>query len=282
MLKIIDGEKNSKKIKDALREEVLLMKKNGIIPNLAVILVGDDNASQIYVRNKERVAKEIGINSQTFHFPASISQEKLESLILKLNSDQNIHGILIQLPLPDTIIVKKILTLIDPKKDVDCFHPENIGKLMIGDAYFLPCTPAGVLELLKKSEIPIEGKRIVIIGRSNIVGKPLAIILINLGATVTVCNSKTKDLQEISSQADILISATGCAKIINATMIKQNAVVIDIGINRNAKGKLVGDVDYANVYNKVSHITPVPGGVGPMTIAMLMQNVIKAVKLHNK
>ncbi len=278
MTKIIDGKKISEEIKKKLKGEVLALSKKGIVPGLAVILVGNNNASQVYVKNKERVSKEIGINSQIVRMSAKTSQKELEKIILQLNANEKIHGILVQMPLPDNIDTKKISSMVNPKKDVDCFHPENIGRMMIGDASFLPCTPAGILELFKKTKIEIEGKDVVIIGRSNIVGKPLAIMLINLGATVTVCNSRTKNLQKLSSQADILISATGCAKIISANMVKQDAVIIDIGISRNAKGVLVGDVDYANVYNKASHITPVPGGVGPMTIAMLMKNVILATK----
>ncbi len=278
MEKIIDGKKISEEIKKKLKSRVLALAKKGIKPGLAVILIGNDNASQIYVKNKERVAKELGINSQIIKMPSETSQKKLEKLIFQYNADKKIHGILVQLPLPKQIDTKKIFNLIDSKKDVDCFNPENIGRMMVNDTRFSPCTPIGVIELLKKSDISIEGKHIVIIGRSNIVGKPLAIMLINLGATVTICNSKTKNLQKFSSQADILISATGHAKLICADMIKQNAVIVDIGVSRNAKGDLVGDVDYANVYNKASHITPVPGGVGPMTIAMLMKNVILATE----
>ncbi|MFA5961478.1 MAG: tetrahydrofolate dehydrogenase/cyclohydrolase catalytic domain-containing protein [Parcubacteria group bacterium] len=278
MTKIIDGKKIAEEIKEELKSDVLALGEKGIVPGLVVILAGEDSASQVYVKNKERVAKEIGINSEVVRMSAETSQEELEKIILQYNVDEKIHGILVQLPLPKNIDAKKIINLIDPKKDVDCFHPENVGRMMIGDARFLPCTPAGILELLERSEISVEGKNVTIVGRSNIVGKPLAVMLINLGATVTVCNSKTKNLQKLCAQADILISATGRAGLICAEMVKQDAVVIDVGINRNEEGKLVGDVDYIRVCDKTSCITPVPGGVGPMTIMMLMRNTIIAAK----
>jgi methylenetetrahydrofolate dehydrogenase (NADP+)/methenyltetrahydrofolate cyclohydrolase len=281
MTKIIDGKKIAEEIREELKKEVLALEKKGIVPGLAVVLVGEDSASQIYVKNKERVAAEIGINSEVIKLSASAQQEELEKIILKLNLDKKTHGILVQMPLPNGLDAKKITKLIDPKKDVDCFHPENIGLVMIGDARFLPCTPAGILELLKRNDISVEGKNVVIVGRSNIVGKPLALMLINLGATVTVCNSKTKNLEEICRQADILISATGRAGLICAEMVKRDAVVIDVGINRGGDGKLCGDVDYINVCDKASCITPVPGGVGPMTIVMLMKNTITAAKNKN-
>lgn len=279
MIKIIDGKKISEEIKKELNIEVLALAKKGIVPELVVILVGEDNASQIYVKNKERVASELGINSQVIRLSGLVSQDELEKLIKKNNADKKIHGILIQLPLPEHLDVRRIINLIDPKKDVDCFHPENVGKVFLNQAIFIPCTPAGILELLKRNTISVEGKNIVIIGRSNIVGKPLAVMLINLGATVTVCNSKTKNLAAICKQADILISATGKAGLIKVDMVKQDAVVIDVGMNRDAKGKLVGDVDYFSVCAKTSYITPVPGGVGPMTIIMLMRNTILAANL---
>ena len=279
MTKIIDGKKIAEEIKEELKSEVLALGEKGIVPGLVVILVGEDSASQVYVKNKERVAKETGINSEVLRLPTETSQEKLEKIVTKFNGDEKIHGILVQLPLPNNLDAKRIINLIDPKKDVDCFHPENVGRMMIGEARFLPCTPAGILELLKRSEISVEGKNVVIVGRSNIVGKPLAVMLINLGATVTVCNSKTKNLQEICASADILVSATGRAGLICAEMVKQDAVVIDVGINRNDEGKLVGDVDYIRVCDKTSCITPVPGGVGPMTIMMLMRNTVMAANL---
>ena len=278
MTKIIDGKKIAEEIKEELRSGVLALGEIGIVPGLAVILVGEDSASQIYVKNKERVAKEIGINSEVMRLPAETSQEELEKIILQYNADEKIHGILVQLPLPKHIDAKRIINLIDPKKDVDCFHPENVGRMMIGDARFLPCTPAGILELLERSEISVEGKNVVIVGRSNIVGKPLAVMLINLGATVTVCNSKTKNLGEICARADILISATGRAGLICADMVRKDAVVVDVGMNRDENGKLCGDVDYIHVCDKTHCITPVPGGVGPMTIMMLMRNTIIAAR----
>ena len=275
MVKIIDGKKIAEEIKQELKKDISALAKKGIIPALAVVLVGEDNASQIYVKNKERVAKELGINSQIIKLGDKTSQEELEKIIKKLNQDKNIHGILVQLPLPAQLDEKRIINLIDPAKDVDCFHPENIGKMFIGNARFLPCTPAGIIELLKKSQIKISGEKITIVGRSNIVGKPLALMLLNENATVTICHSKTKNLKAETLQADILISAVGKAGLITADMVKKGATVIDVGINRNAEGKLVGDVDFKEVSKIASAITPVPGGVGPMTVAMLMKNVVK-------
>lgn len=279
--RILDGKKIAQNLKDKLKVEVLALKAKKVIPSFVVVLIGENNASRIYVKNKERVAKEIGIESRTIGLANNITQKELEKIILELNMDEKVHGILVQLPLPVQIDEKKIISLIDPRKDVDCFHPENVGRMMIGDARFLPCTPAGILKILEKNKIEVEGKTVVIVGRSNIVGKPLAIMLINLGATVTVCNSKTKNLQEICAHADILVSATGKIKLIKENMVKEGAVVIDVGINRNADGFLVGDVDYNNVCSKVSYITPVPGGVGPMTVVMLMENTIKVTKICN-
>jgi len=277
-MKILDGKKLSQEIKVELKNEVLELKKKGIVPGLAVIIVGNDNASEIYVKNKKRACEEIGIYSEIHKLEEKISQDELLVLIEKLNMDEKVHGILVQLPLPMHIDKEKIILAIDPKKDVDCFHPENIGKVFLGQEIFPPCTPAGILEILKRSEIEIVGKNVVIVGRSNIVGKPLALMMINEGATVTVCNSKTENLKEKCLGADILVSAVGHAGLITKDMIKQGAVVIDVGINRNSEGKLTGDVDFPEVSRVSSAITPVPGGVGPMTIAELLKNTVKSVR----
>ena len=283
-MKILDGKKLAEEIKKELKVEVLELKKNGIVPGLAVVMVGDDEASKIYVENKKRACEEIGINSEVYELEEKTEGEKLLKLIGKLNKDETVSGILVQLPLPKQIDKEKIILAIDPKKDVDCFHPENIGKIFLGlgQEKFFPCTPAGILEILKRSEIEIIGKDSVIVGRSNIVGKPLALMMINAGATVTVCNSKTKNLKEKCLGADILISAVGHAGLITADMIKQGAVVVDVGMNRNKEGKLVGDVDFLQVSKIASAITPVPGGVGLMTVAMLLCNTLRATKLANK
>jgi len=283
-MKILDGKKLAEEIKKELKVEVLELKKNGIVPGLAVVMVGDDEASKIYVGNKKRACEEIGINSEVYELEEKTEEEKLLKLIGKLNKDETVSGILVQLPLPKQIDKEKIILAIDPKKDVDCFHPENIGKIFLGlgQEKFFPCTPAGILEILKRSEIEIIGKDSVIVGRSNIVGKPLALMMINAGATVTVCNSKTKNLKEKCLGADILISAVGHAGLITADMIKQGAVVVDVGMNRNKEGKLVGDVDFLQVSKIASAITPVPGGVGLMTVAMLLCNTLRATKLANK
>lgn len=275
---ILDGKKAAEEIKEELKAQILDLKKNGIIPGLAVVLVGNDLASRIYVRNKEKVCHELGIFSKIIGFPENASGKELLALIDCLNSRQEIHGILVQLPLPGNINEQKIISAIDPKKDVDCFHPENVGKMFLDQPEFLPCTPAGIIALLKKYKIEISGKDAVIVGRSNIVGKPLAAMLINESATVTVCHSKTGSLKEKCLGADILISATGIPGLITPDMVKTGAVVIDVGISRAEEGKLVGDVDFPEVKKIASAITPVPGGVGPMTIAMLMKNTVIAVK----
>ncbi|MFZ2193796.1 MAG: bifunctional methylenetetrahydrofolate dehydrogenase/methenyltetrahydrofolate cyclohydrolase FolD [Candidatus Moraniibacteriota bacterium] len=282
MEKIIDGKKIANEIKAELKAEVLDLKEKGIIPGLAVIIVGNDESSKIYVKNKNKACEEIGIYSEIHQVEEKILEEDLLTLIEKLNIDEKIHGILVQLPLPEHINKEKVILAIDPKKDVDCFHPENIGKIFLGQETFLPCTPSGILELLNKSEVDVSGKKVVIVGRSNIVGKPLALMLINAGATVTICNSKTKNLKEECLSADILISATGRPRLITSDMLKQGVAVVDVGINRLKNGKIVGDVDFENALEKVSLITPVPGGVGPMTIAMLLKNTIKAVKMQNE
>ncbi|MDR3559660.1 MAG: bifunctional methylenetetrahydrofolate dehydrogenase/methenyltetrahydrofolate cyclohydrolase FolD [Candidatus Pacebacteria bacterium] len=289
-MKILDGKKIAEEIKLELKAEILEMGKNGMTPGLAVVLVGSDPASRIYVANKKRNCEEVGIKSASYELAENISQSKLMELISRLNDDENIHGILVQLPLPKHIETQKIIEAIDPRKDVDCFHPENAGRLLIGQSArnasrgdadgprFLPCTPGGILELLKRSNIEVAGKDCVIVGRSNIVGKPLAALLINAGATVTVCHSRTRNLKEKTLRAEILIVATGKAGLISADMVQPGSAVIDVGINRMADGKLVGDVDFENVKNVASAISPVPGGVGPMTIAMLLKNTITAAR----
>jgi methylenetetrahydrofolate dehydrogenase (NADP+) / methenyltetrahydrofolate cyclohydrolase len=279
MKKILDGKKLAGEIRERLRAEVLDLKKKGIVPGLAVVLVGSDPASEIYVSKKKKACEEIGIYSQSYELNESVSESELIELIKKLNEDEKISGILVQLPLPKHINEQKIIEAIDPKKDADCFHPENIGKMFLADPRFLPCTPAGILEILEKYEVEISGKDCVIVGKSNIVGKPLAVMLLNAGATVTVTHSRTVNLREKTLSADILISAAGKTGLITPDMVKQGAVVIDVGINRNEAGKLTGDVDFEKVSQIASAITPVPGGVGPMTIAELLKNTLKAAKL---
>ncbi len=279
---ILDGKKIAEQIKNKLKVDILELKKRGIIPGLAVILVGNDLASEIYVRNKEAVSQELGIYSESYKLDKSVSEKKLLELIAKLNRNKKIHGILVQLPLPQNIDENKIIEAISPEKDVDCFHPKNVGKLALGKGMFYPCAPGGILEILKKYKITVEGKDVTIIGASNIVGKPLALMLLNLNATVTVCHDKTKNLKEKCLQADILISATGKAGLVSADMVKQGAVVIDVGMNRNLKGNLRGDIDFEKVKQIASALTPVPGGVGPVTVAKLMENTIKATKSLNK
>jgi methylenetetrahydrofolate dehydrogenase (NADP+)/methenyltetrahydrofolate cyclohydrolase len=275
-MNILDGKKIADEIKAEVKSEILKLKERGIVPGLAVIIVGEDSASKIYVRNKKKACEEVGINSEVYELEEKILEEDLIKLITKLNKDETIHGILVQLPLPAHINENKIILAINPRKDVDCFHPENIGKVFLDSPRFLPCTPAGIFEILRRYEIGIVGQEVVIVGQSNIVGKPLALMMMNAGATVTVCNFKTKKLREKCASADILISAVGKAGLITQDMIKQEAVVIDVGMNRNAEGKLVGDVDFREVSKIASAITPVPGGVGPMTIVMLLRNTIKS------
>lgn len=270
---IIDGKAISLKIKDQLKEQTEKLKsEHGVVPCLAVIIVGDDPASKVYVNNKKKACEYIGFKSLEFVLEESTTQEKLLSLIDKLNKDEDVDGILCQLPLPKHIDEDSVLNAIDYDKDVDAFHPTNVGKLMIGNYHMLPCTPAGVMELIDSTGIDLEGKNAVVVGRSNIVGKPLALLLLHKNATVTVCHSKTQNLKDICLGADVLIAAVGRPDFITADMVKDGAVVIDVGINRNAEGKLCGDVDFQSVKEKASFITPVPGGCGPMTIAMLMKN----------
>ena len=280
MAKIIDGKIISASVKERVKAEVSALKEKGITVGLAVIIVGEDPASKVYVSNKKKACENLGIISEEYALPESTTNEELLTLIEELNSKPSINGILCQLPLPRHLDEKLIINSIDPEKDVDAFHPFNVGKIMIGDFYFLPCTPAGVMEMLKYENIEVEGKTCVVIGRSNIVGKPMNMLLLHQNGTVTVCHSKTKNLKEICRNADILVAAVGRPKFVTEDMVKNGAVVIDVGINR-VDGKLCGDVDFENVKNKVSAITPVPGGVGPMTIAMLMQNTLTAAKKQN-
>lgn len=278
-MNIIDGSLISAQIKDELKMRVAELAAEGKKGSLAVILVGDDLASGVYVRNKGKACEYVGLGSLTKILPSETTEEEVLTLIDELNRDDDIIGILVQLPLPKHINEEKVLLAIDPKKDVDCFHPYNVGALSIGKDGFLPCTPAGVIQLIKRSGIEIEGKNCVVIGRSNIVGKPMAMLMLRENATVTVAHSRTKNLKEVASAADILIVAIGKPRFITSEYIKKGAVVIDVGIHRNEDGKLCGDVDYRAVCDKASYITPVPGGVGPMTIAMLMSNCVKALEM---
>lgn len=278
---IIDGKKVSAEVKEQVRQETLQLVEKGIKPGLAVIIVGDDPASRVYVNNKKKACETVGFLSREYALPATTTEEELLSLIDKLNSDKDINGILCQLPLPKGLDEKKVIEAISCEKDVDAFNAVNVGKIMIGEYDFLPCTPAGVMEMLHSYNIDVEGKGCVVIGRSNIVGKPMAMLLLHENGTVTITHSRTKNLKEITSKADILVAAIGKAKFVTADMVKEGAVVIDVGMNRDENGKLCGDVDFENVKNKCSAITPVPGGVGPMTISVLMKNTLKACKLQN-
>ena len=279
MAKIIDGKAISKDIREEIKNEVAERVANGLCrPGLAVIIVGEDPASQVYVRNKKKGCEEVGFYSEVYELPAETTQEELNALVDKLNADDKIHGILCQLPLPKHLDENEVILRIDPKKDVDAFHPYNVGKIMIGDYDFLPCTPAGVMALLERSGIEVSGKECVVVGRSNIVGKPQAMLLLHANGTVTVCHSRTKDLAAVCRRADILVAAIGKADFFGADMVKEGAVVIDVGMNRRADGKLTGDVNFSEVEPKASYITPVPGGVGPMTITMLLKNTLTAAK----
>ena len=277
-MKLINGKELAKKIREGLKNEVIKLKKRNINPKLAVIMVGHDKASEVYVRNKSKACQEIGIEYEEFLLEATIAQKELMDLINNLNERKDVHGILLQSPIPEHLDIREAFNSIDYRKDVDGFNPINVGKLSIGEDCFISCTPYGVIKMLEEYNIPVEGKRAVIIGRSNIVGKPLLQCLLNKNATVTICHSKTKNIEEITREADILVAALGKPKFVKENMVKAGAVVIDVGINRNEEGKLVGDVDFENVSKKASYITPVPGGVGPMTIAMLMSNVVKAAR----
>ncbi len=279
MAKIIDGKAISAQIRAEIRAEI---ESGTVKPGLAVILVGDDPASAVYVRNKKRACEEVGIYSESYELPASTTQEELLKLIDKLNKKDDIHGILVQLPLPRQIDENAVILAIDPAKDVDAFHPYNVGRIMTGDYAYLPCTPAGVMMLLERSGISVSGKKCVVVGRSNIVGKPQAMLLLHANGTVTMCHSRTADLAKECREADILVVAIGKADFITGDMVKEGVVVIDVGMNRRADGKLTGDVDFASVEPKASYITPVPGGVGPMTITTLMKNTLTAAKAASK
>lgn len=296
-VKILDGKKLAAEIKEELKIEIARLKENGIVPGLAVILVGDDSASRIYVNNKKKACEEMEINSHVFEMPGNTTEEELLKLIQKLNADEKIHGILVQLPLPKHINEGKIIEVIDPKKDVDCFHPYNVGRMSIGPprlaekiacrreagiGNLIPCTPAGILEIIKRNGIDISGKECVVVGASNIVGKPMAMMFLGENGTVTIAHQKTKNLEEITKRADILVTAVGKARLITKNMVKKGVVIADVGMNRLSNGKLVGDVDFENVKEIARAITPVPGGVGPMTVAMLMRNTVEAAKNYIK
>ena len=280
MAKIIDGKAISAEVRAEIKKEVSLLAENGIKVCLAVVIVGDDPASQVYVRNKKRACDETGIASEIIAMPSETTEEELISVLDGLNSRSEINGILVQLPLPKHINERNIIAHIDPKKDVDAFCDENVGRIMTGNFSFLPCTPAGIIELLRRSGVSVCGKDCVVIGRSNIVGKPMAMLLLHENGTVTICHSRTKNLPEITRRADILVSAVGKAGFVTADMVKPGAVVIDVGLNRTPEGKLTGDVDFASVEPIASLITPVPGGVGPMTVTMLLKNTVTAAKLQ--
>ncbi|MCD8357057.1 MAG: bifunctional methylenetetrahydrofolate dehydrogenase/methenyltetrahydrofolate cyclohydrolase FolD [Clostridia bacterium] len=276
----MDGKMVSAKVRGSILEEVNKLKEQGVRPGLAVIIVGEDPASQVYVRNKERACEECGFYSEKYALPEETTQEQLLELIEELNQNPCIDGILCQLPVPKHIDDQAIIDAISPEKDVDAFHPVNVGKIMVGNFDFLPCTPAGVMQLLEEYDIDPKGKNCVVIGRSNIVGKPMSMLLLHKHGTVTICHSRTKNLKEVCAQADILVAAVGKADFVTADMVKEGATVIDVGMNRK-DGKLCGDVCFDEVNEKAAYLTPVPGGVGPMTITMLMKNTLKAAKLHH-
>lgn len=281
MAKIIDGKAVSQFVKDEVKKEVSALGEKGVSVGLAVIIVGNDPASRTYVNNKKKACEATGIISEEYALPEDTTMDELLALIKELNAKKSINGILCQLPLPKHLDEKAVIENIDPIKDVDAFHAVNTGHIMIGDYSFLPCTPAGIMEMLKYYNIEIEGKECVVIGRSNIVGKPMAMLLLQKNGTVTICHSRTKNLKEVTSRADILVAAVGIPYFVTADMVKDGAVIIDVGMDRNKEGKLCGDVDFAEVEKKASYITPVPGGVGPMTIATLMKNTVTAAKIQN-
>ena len=281
MAQKIDGKAIAARVRAEAAEQTAALKEKGIVPGLAVVLVGNNPASRTYVTNKEKDCANVGIYSEEYALPESTSQKELMKLVDTLNRKKEIHGILVQLPLPDGLNEKEVLEAIDPQKDVDAFHPSNVGRIMIGNYRLLPCTPAGVMEMLRQEGIQIEGRSCVVVGRSNIVGKPMAMLLLHGNGTVTVCHSRTKNLREICRSAEILVAAVGKPKFITADMVRPGAVVIDVGMDRDENGKLCGDVDFENVEKVASYITPVPGGVGPMTRAMLLMNTLTAAKLQN-
>lgn len=282
-MQIIDGKKVSAEVKENVKQLTEQLKKNhNITPGLAVVIVGDDPASRVYVNNKKKACEAVGFKSEEYALPAETTQEELLDLVNTLNNKEDINGILVQLPLPKHLDDKAVIAAIRSDKDVDAFHAVNVGKIMLGEYDFLPCTPAGVMEMLHSYNITVEGKECVVIGRSNIVGKPMGMLLLHENGTVTICHSRTKNLAEVCRRADILVAAVGIPKFVKADMVKDGAVVIDVGMDRDENGKLCGDVDFENVKDKCSFITPVPGGVGPMTIATLMKNTLKACKLQNK
>ncbi len=276
--KLIDGKAVSASLRESMKAEVEELAEQGITPGLAVVLVGDDPASQVYVRNKEKGCEELGIYSEKYELPASTTQRELLDLVETLNKKPDIDGILVQLPLPDQLDANAVIEAISPDKDVDAFHVSNVGKIMLGEYRFLPCTPAGIMELIHSTGIEVAGKECVVVGRSNIVGKPMAMLLLHENGTVTICHSRTRNLAEVTRRADILVAAVGKPNFITAEMVKEGAVVIDVGMNRDENGKLCGDVDFEAVGEVAGAITPVPGGVGPMTITMLLKNTITAAK----
>ena len=282
MAKLISGKAVSAALRTQIREETAALRENhGIHPGLAVVLVGNDPASQIYVRNKQKACEEVGFRAFEYRLNENSTQEQLLDLIRVLNKDDKVHGILVQLPLPKHIDEQTVILTIAPEKDVDAFHPMNVGRIMIGNYEFLPCTTAGVMELIDSTGVDLNGANCVVVGRSNIVGKPMAMLLLHRNATVTICHSRTRNLAEVCAGADILVSAVGKPHFIRADMVKDGAVVIDVGMNHDENGKLCGDVEFAEVEPKASYITPVPGGVGPMTITMLLKNTLHAAKLMN-
>lgn len=278
---IIDGKSLAKEIRENMKQEAEKLKEQGIVPHLAVIMVGNNDASKVYVRNKSRACDEIGIEFKEYLLPENTKQNELLDLIKKLNKDKSVNGILLQSPIPKPLDIQEAFNTISKEKDVDGFNPYNVGNLCIGQDGFIPCTPLGIMKMFEKYNIEIDGKKVAIIGRSNIVGKPMAQCMLSKNATVTICHSRTKELKKEVKDADIIIAAAGKRNIVTEDMVKDGAVIIDVGMNRNEEGKLCGDVEFEKLINKASYITPVPGGVGPMTIAMLTANVIKAAKLQN-